>query len=188
MPALIQVNESNALRRRVFFDIRGTDGISPVNSEDGEQPQVSVSGTDIWTNVGIGALTFVGFGRYFAILDQATLASVGVRISTRYKGSLTVETPGDDVQVVGFDPAEPLNVSGDGTSSMSFTIEDVNNNPIQFASAWVTTDEAGSNIIAGVLTTNADGQVTFQLYPGNYYLWRQHPNYNIINPQYFTVT
>lgn len=187
MPVLIKVNEAIALRRRVYFDIRNTDGISIIDTEDGQQPQRSTNGA-AWTNSGIGVLHLIGNGRYYADLDQVTVNSVGSRIETRYKGASTVDTPGDCVQVVGFDPTEPLNATGQGNNTVIFTEKDINENPIQFVDIWVTTDEVGSNIIAGVLETNRDGQVTFQLDVGSYYLWRRHQSYSFVNPKYFTVT
>lgn len=49
-------------------------------------------------------------------------------------------------------------------------------------SVWVTSDSAGTNIVAGSLITNDLSQVTFFLNPGTYYFWRQKAGWNFTNP------
>jgi hypothetical protein len=187
MPTLVQVNEPNASERQVYFDIRADDGVSPINSEAGNQPQISINGT-AWTDSGIGTLNLIGNGRYYAVLDISSVVLAGSKIESRYKGALTVETPGDSVQVVGFDPKKPFYAAGDGTVNEVVTIETENQQPISGVDVWVTSDEAGLYQVAGVLETDAQGQVIFQLDPGTYYLWRQHPNYNFANPKTMVVS
>lgn len=111
---LIQFNEPDATRRQVFFHVVQTDGISPALNEGGGQPQVAYDGGD-WTDTGIGTLAAMGFGRYFATLTQAAVEVPGVEIETRYGSGATAETPGDSVQVVGFDPAAQSSGSGSGS-------------------------------------------------------------------------
>jgi hypothetical protein len=101
---LMLVSEPVAARRRVYFDLRETDGITPATGEAGGQPQVSVDGA-AWTNSGIGTLASVGFGRYYAVLATEPIAAAGSVVETRYKSGSTADCPGDSVQVVGFDPA-----------------------------------------------------------------------------------
>lgn len=60
--------------------------------------------------------------------------------------------------------------------------------PIEGVACWVTTDYAGSNLIAGTLYTTQSGYVTFYLDPGSYYIWRQRSGWNFANPQQITVT
>lgn len=43
-------------------------------SEAGGQPQISTDGV-VWTNTGIGTLTAIGNGRYYADLTQAAVLS-----------------------------------------------------------------------------------------------------------------
>ncbi|MPZ50720.1 MAG: hypothetical protein GEU75_15715 [Dehalococcoidia bacterium] len=50
-------------------------------------------------------------------------------------------------------------------------------NPIEGASVWVATDEAGSNVIAGPLTTDSNGEVTLLLDAGSFYLWMQRDGF-----------
>ena len=53
--------------------------------------------------------------------------------------------------------------------------------PIDGAAVWVTTDLAGTNIIASGVTDDA-GEVTFYLDAGTRYIWRSHAEYNFVNP------
>lgn len=111
---LIKANESSAAKRRVYFHVIESDGINPATDEAGEQPQASVDG-GAWTDAGIGVLVAIGEGRYYAELDQATVATAGTWIETRYKGETTAESPGDSVQVVAFDPASLADVETTNT-------------------------------------------------------------------------
>lgn len=103
----IQQDQATAARRRVYFDVRQLDGISPATGEAGNQPQISVDGA-AWTNTGIGTLTHIGNGRYYAELTEAIIGTAGQWIETRYKGAATIETPGTSVEVVGHDTASDL--------------------------------------------------------------------------------
>lgn len=107
MPRLILAGEALAFRRRVRFHVVGTDGISPALGEAGGQPQVSVNDA-AFTNVGIGVLVSIGFGRYYAVLDPGSVANIGDAIETRYKGPSTAETPGESVQLVAYDPYDDI--------------------------------------------------------------------------------
>lgn len=105
---LIKSNEAEAARRRIFFDLRdATDGITPRTGEAGGQPQISIAG-GAWTATGIGTLTHFSNGRYYADLTQSTVANAGDLIESRYTSAGTAESPGNSVQVVGFDPATSL--------------------------------------------------------------------------------
>ena len=50
----------------------------------------------------------------------------------------------------------------------------------------VTTDEAGTNVVASG-TTNTSGQVVFYLDAGTYYVWREKSGWNFTNPDTETV-
>lgn len=103
MPVEIQVNEPTARQRRVYFDLRGTDGTTPATAEADGQPQISVDGA-VFTDAGIGVLVAIGSGRYYAELDPSSVSVAGVRIETRYKSAATLECPGDTAVVVEQDP------------------------------------------------------------------------------------
>ncbi len=98
----IQKDQSTAAKRRVYFQIEATGG-SPALLETGGQPELSTNGT-AWTTTGIGTLTSIGFGRYFADLTVGAVGTAGDILSTRYKSAATKETVGDSVHVIGFDP------------------------------------------------------------------------------------
>jgi hypothetical protein len=104
MPRLILANQATAARRRCYFHLTdATDGISAETGESGGQPQISTNGA-AFTNTGIGTLTHIGSGRYYADLTQAAVLTAGDVIETRYKSANTAETPGDTFQIVAFDP------------------------------------------------------------------------------------
>lgn len=105
---LVHANEATAAQRTVYFDLRdATDGLTAELTEASGQPQISTNG-GAWTNTGIGTLVAIGNGRYYAVLTQAAVATAGDIIETRYKSANTVETPGDSVQVVAFNPADTV--------------------------------------------------------------------------------
>jgi hypothetical protein len=81
--------------------------------------------------------------------------------------------------------------SGTGAGAISYTVTVTrpdNTTPIEGCAVWVSTNSAGSNIIAGTSYTNASGNVTFMLDAGTYYLWRQVSGWNFTNPTSFTVS
>lgn len=76
--------------------------------------------------------------------------------------------------------------AGAGSTSTTLTVT-VSSTPQDGVNVWVTTDSNGSNIVASGMT-DAFGQVTFLLDPGDYYAWKQLSGYNFTNPETFTVT
>ncbi len=105
---LIKVGETNALYRRVYFDIRASsDGITPANGEAGKQPMISVNGA-AFTAIGISVLTLAGNGLYFADIAPIVLGTSGTVIHTIYAGANCVTTPGDKFMVVAYDPDEDI--------------------------------------------------------------------------------
>ena len=72
--------------------------------------------------------------------------------------------------------------SGIGACTWAYTLTDsVSMLPIAGAEVWVTTDLAGTNMVAHGFT-NASGVVTFFLDAGTNYFWRQHGSYTFTNP------
>ena len=76
---------------------------------------------------------------------------------------------------------------GSGSTSHEVTIN-AGGNPQDGAEVYVTTDSAGTNVVAGTLHTNTHGKATFQLDAGTYYLWVQKAGVNFTNPTTFTVS
>jgi hypothetical protein len=77
---------------------------------------------------------------------------------------------------------------GSGALSCTWTQKDDGDVPIDNCKIWIATDEAGSNVIAGTLHTNAQGEATFMLDAGTYYVFREHASYNFTNPQTWVLS
>ena len=60
--------------------------------------------------------------------------------------------------------------------------------PIAGAEVWITSNSAGTTVVAGTLLTNGSGQSTFMVDAGSYYLWVQATGWNFTNPQAFVVS
>ncbi len=78
--------------------------------------------------------------------------------------------------------------SGAGARKWVYTLtEQGTGTPISDADVWITTDEAGSNVVASGRTDQA-GKVTFWLDAGQVYVWRQKSGWNFVNPDTGTVS
>ena len=74
--------------------------------------------------------------------------------------------------------------TGTGAGAITFTytlVSTVDGNPIPQADVWVTTDLAGTNVIAGGTTSDL-GVVVFYLDAGTYYFWRAKSGWSFTNP------
>jgi len=60
--------------------------------------------------------------------------------------------------------------------------------PVDNAAVWISTDAAGTDIIAGTLYTNMNGKVSFMLDVGSYYVWASRSGVQFPNPTTLTVT
>lgn len=122
-----------------------------------------------------------GFYTYvFAALDNS-------KEYTAICDSVTLTGP-ERYAVVGFSgiveaiKAKTDTLGGAGAITYAYTLTDsVTGNPIDGASVWVTTDSAGTDIIA-TGTTNDSGVVTFYLDAATRYFWRSRSGYNFDNP------
>lgn len=99
----VLANEATAARRRVYFHLVGTDGVTVATGEAGGQPQISTNG-GAWSNTNIGVLSHIGNGRYYADVAQAGVTTAGDRIEVRYKSANTAECPGDSIVVIANNP------------------------------------------------------------------------------------
>jgi hypothetical protein len=73
---------------------------------------------------------------------------------------------------------------GEGAGGITFTYtltESGSGDPIANANVWVTSDIAGSNIIASGVT-NDSGVVVFTLFAGTIYVWRNKSGFDFTNP------
>lgn len=145
---LVLKSQATAAKRRVYFDLRDvTDGITAETGEAAGQPQISTNG-GAWTNTGIGTLTAIGNGRYYADLTTGAVGTAGDVIETRYKSAATIESPGDSVQVVAFDPDNATDL---GLSNLDAAITSRNS---------VTPDAAGVAPTAVEIRTEVDSNST----------------------------
>jgi len=71
-----------------------------------------------YANTGIGTLSSIGNGRYYADLTQAAVANAGDIIETRFKSASTAEGPGDSVQVISLDLTTMIAQTGDSFSRL----------------------------------------------------------------------
>lgn len=76
--------------------------------------------------------------------------------------------------------------NGSGSTSTTVTVDD-GVNPIDGVDVWISTDSAGTNVVARG-STGALGTVVFMLDAGTYYAWKQLAGYDFTNPQSFTVS
>lgn len=75
---------------------------------------------------------------------------------------------------------------GLGSLTCTLTVED-NGNKLDGVDVWVTSDLAGTNIVARNYT-NSLGVVTFYLDAGTYYVWKALSGYTFTNPEAITVS
>lgn len=77
---------------------------------------------------------------------------------------------------------------GAGAITWVYTLTDeATGEPIADADVWVTSDLAGTNVIASG-KTNQHGQVVFYLDAGTVYVWRQKSGWDFTNPDIEEVT
>lgn len=97
----VRKNEATAAKRRMFFHcVDATDGYTPKTGEATEQPEISIDGA-AWTSSGIGTLTAIGNGDYYADVTQATVNYNWRLIRARYKSAATREARAENVLLVG---------------------------------------------------------------------------------------
>lgn len=158
---LITLNQATAAKRRVYFYlVDATDGLSPETGEASGQPQISTNG-GAFTDTGIGTLTHMGNGRYYADLTQTAVnGSAGDVIETRYKSANTAEAPGDSVQVIAFDLDTAL--SSQSVASVSGAVGSVTGAVGSVTGAvGSVTGNVGGNVVGSVASvTGAVGSVT----------------------------
>jgi len=117
-----------------------------------------------------------------AVPGSYAVGTAGYRIGTYLDAAVSSRASGSVGGVVGpGSRAYPITVTRpDGVT------------PIEGVAVWVTTDAAGTNVVAGALATDTLGRINgttgFMLDPGTYQMWRQHGSWNFTNPTQITVT
>lgn len=135
--------------------------------------------------------------------DTASVSGLSLTEATNRKGTYTTTTAAGLSGVYYAVAKEGTTVRGAGYVTMSDTtaihiVEDeisqsdagadlctltinVGASPLADADVWITTDSAGTNVVAGTKQTNSLGQVSFLLDEGiTYFLWMQKDGYNPI--------
>ncbi len=103
---------------------------------------------------------------------------------------LLPESVTTNIQIIAIPPAicPIIPAYGAGAVTWTYTLTDVDTgDPIDGAEIWMSTDSAGSNIIASG-TTNDSGIVIFYLDSGTVYVWRSKAGWNFDNPDQETVS
>ena len=160
-----------------------------INIEASISPRVELldpSGNPLAFSDGASAklATALGGSNYYLYTSQWPAGSAlpfVIRVSNHSTGSVLGIAAFNTYDVPTFGTAGP------GGTQVTITVEDQSNNPLQGVEVWVSTDSAGTNVIAGTSITNNFGIVTFFLDPGTYYIWRQKPLFSFINPETITV-
>jgi len=88
-----------------------------------------------------------------------------------------LETHGDDTW------AATGGVAGSGALSTRIYCQTDGGVPIDGVEVWITSDEAGTNVVAGTLSSDATGLAgPFMLDAGTWFVWKQLSGYNFTNP------
>ena len=134
-----------------------------------------------------GAITEIGSGWYQVAGNTMDTNTLGPLI---LHATASGADPCDEIfPVVAYNMlVAGLGLAGAGSTHYEITVQTSGSVAISGVEIWISTDAAGSNIVAGVLHTNDVGKVTFMLDSGvTYYMWRDHPDYQWTNPTSFTV-
>ncbi len=121
-------------------------------------------------------------------VDANALSGGGGLDAAGVRAAIGMATNDLDSQLDAILAAATSGGGGGGAITYTVTVTDAMANPLDGAQVWITTDEAGANVVAGSLPTDALGEVTFHLDAGGYYLWVIHSGYNRDNPTAITVS
>lgn len=129
----------------------------------------------------------IGKGYYAYNYDATTPETYDYIPLVEYVGSEQVNTRmyhGDALDV----RVHSRSTLGPGAIEWTYTLtEQGTGNPIPDANVWISTDLAGSHIIASGMT-DQNGQTKFWLDAGVVYVWRQKSGWSFDNPDQETVS
>jgi hypothetical protein len=121
-------------------------------------------------------------GRLDALLDSVIAHLVAIKGATFVEATDSLEAirnQGDAAWLTGL---------GVGAITWVYSVTDAQTGyPLADCDVWATTDADGNNVVASSKTDN-QGEVTFYLDAGTYYIWRQKAGYNFVNPDTEIVT
>lgn len=138
------------------------------------------------TDSPVGAAITTGFFE----IGAGNYLWVGTIPQGQQGGVVFSTNPGGVVKAfVALNPADTqANLIGPGAIQTIFHVQDGNGNPVAGVQVWITTDAAGNNVIAGTLSTDVFGNVTFYLSAGTQYAWVNKPQYVASNPTTIVVS
>ena len=114
-----------------------------------------------------------------------------ITFPVNWKGIIKWDS-GEALPIYAYEDYNYLTMTGEneGTGSLpcTWTQKTEAGVPMDSVRIWISHDLAGSEIIAGTLKTNANGEVTFMLDAGTYYVWRSKRGYAFTNPQTWSVS
>lgn len=123
----IVVNEPDINLRYVYFQIYLIDGVTPATGKDGDQPEVNINGGG-WTSEFIGILQTMGYGKYRALLTDDAVNQVGNIILSHFKSVNTLDSYGEDIQVVAslvqvpiFEAADPFDINNRNIINLTYS-------------------------------------------------------------------
>lgn len=138
-------------------------------------------------------------GAYTIELDPDDTAIIGdvkeketqirvVRLSFTWNDGDSVRTGIEEFEIPIEQMKETIGV-GSGSEQVTITITDTDGSPVPDVEVYVTTDEAGSNVVAGVVMTGANGQTpSIYLDAGTYYRFATREGYSFTNPTEIVVS
>lgn len=145
--------------------------------------------------VSAASATEIGSGLYGYRLPSASNTVEAVYLAAFYTSTQVDNHMVVDRWTVGKAAVENLDTTvssrvgaGAGATSWTATVQTSGGAPIDGVEIWISTDSAGSSVVAGTLSTNSSGQAVFMLDPGTYYVWMQRSGYTFTNPQTATVS
>jgi hypothetical protein len=164
----------NAVGQTVCFQAISTTTGAAVTSGT---PTVYVTIDGGTQGAGTGASTHEGNGCWSYACAQADTNGTHVAFTFVLTGAVS--------QTVNVYPT--ISSSGSGANSVTITWTS-GASPVADGDVWITSDEAGNNVVAGTLQTNSNGKATFLLDAGStYWLFASKDGVNAIRGQSFVA-
>jgi hypothetical protein len=170
---------------RVTFPIWDSDG-DLVTDPAGLDSEVSKDGAGFadCVNEAVQIATSSGVCYLDLTAEEMAADTVAVVVKTSTadaKSTVIVLYPADSADI-------PVTVEGSGAALKTIRIRDTEGNPAIGAEVWLTSDEAGANVIAGVAVTDDAGEVNFLVDVGTtYWVWAKSADVAIDNPTEWLV-
>lgn len=131
-----------------------------------------------------GGLPTVDASNRVAGVIGLTPGNLDVAVSTRAATGAdadTLKTLSDQIDLI-------AGAAGPGATECTLTITNGSGVAIADADVWLTSDAAGTSVVAGTLQTDSNGRATFMLDVGStYYAWKQKDGVNFTNPESWAV-